>query len=108
MRPTSMRQTRANTSRPGSGTPTSKGDRKSTRLNSSHGYISYAVFCLKKKKNNARRQSEPHDASLLRTEHILRARPESPLRAHELRGPETVRELPEHGGRDVGLPGREA
>src|SRR2546422_5963315 len=26
------------------------GDRKSTRLNSSHGYISYAVFCLKKKK----------------------------------------------------------
>src|SRR2546422_3123505 len=29
-------------------------DRKSTRLNSSHGYISYAVFCLKKKKNRAR------------------------------------------------------
>src|SRR2546422_8007525 len=28
-----------------------EGDRKSTRLNSSHGYISYAVFCLKKKKN---------------------------------------------------------
>src|SRR2546429_5827054 len=27
------------------------GDRKSTRLNSSHGYISYAVFCLKKKTN---------------------------------------------------------
>src|SRR2546429_5241790 len=27
-----------------------KTDRKSTRLNSSHGYISYAVFCLKKKK----------------------------------------------------------
>src|SRR2546422_5092538 len=27
-------------------------DRKSTRLNSSHGYISYAVFCLKKKKND--------------------------------------------------------
>src|SRR2546429_7387873 len=27
-------------------------DRKSTRLNSSHGYISYAVFCLKKKKNH--------------------------------------------------------
>src|SRR2546422_6353931 len=27
-----------------------KQDRKSTRLNSSHGYISYAVFCLKKKK----------------------------------------------------------
>src|SRR2546429_4428523 len=29
-------------------------DRKSTRLNSSHGYISYAVFCLKKKKNHLR------------------------------------------------------
>src|SRR2546422_11110585 len=29
--------------------PTAR-DRKSTRLNSSHGYISYAVFCLKKKK----------------------------------------------------------
>src|SRR2546429_2719106 len=28
---------------------TTRGDRKSTRLNSSHGYISYAVFCLKKK-----------------------------------------------------------
>src|SRR2546429_4434194 len=28
-------------------------DRKSTRLNSSHGYISYAVFCLKKKKKLA-------------------------------------------------------
>src|SRR2546422_4208553 len=29
---------------------TCRRDRKSTRLNSSHGYISYAVFCLKKKK----------------------------------------------------------
>src|SRR2546422_6311276 len=31
--------------------PAQHRDRKSTRLNSSHGYISYAVFCLKKKKN---------------------------------------------------------
>src|SRR5690554_7758828 len=31
-------------------TPTGKSDRKSTRLNSSHVRISYAVFCLKKKK----------------------------------------------------------
>src|SRR2546427_12788534 len=30
-----------------------EGDRKSTRLNSSHSQISYAVFCLKKKKNDA-------------------------------------------------------
>src|SRR2546422_6700522 len=29
-----------------------RADRKSTRLNSSHGYISYAVFCLKKKKTH--------------------------------------------------------
>src|SRR2546429_6527115 len=31
------------------GTSSRRADRKSTRLNSSHGYISYAVFCLKKK-----------------------------------------------------------
>src|SRR5947208_8899721 len=31
-------------------------DRKSTRLNSSHQIISYAVFCLKKKNNNQRKQ----------------------------------------------------
>src|SRR2546422_2178896 len=38
-------------------------DRKSTRLNSSHGYISYAVFCLKKKKNetnNTRSEQQRH------------------------------------------------
>src|SRR2546429_7043574 len=33
-------------------------DRKSTRLNSSHGYISYAAFCLKKK-NEQQRRSPP-------------------------------------------------
>src|SRR5687768_18357004 len=32
-------------------------DRKSTRLNSSHGYISYAVFCLKKKKKKESTQN---------------------------------------------------
>src|SRR3712207_8581073 len=32
-------------------------DRKSTRLNSSHANISYAVFCLKKKKNNSKLSS---------------------------------------------------
>src|SRR5438552_11409081 len=32
-------------------------DRKSTRLNSSHQIISYAVFCLKKKKNSTRARS---------------------------------------------------
>src|SRR2546422_3953008 len=42
---------------------TYSGDRKSTRLNSSHGYISYAVFCLKKKKtqrSDSPMTSEPH------------------------------------------------
>src|SRR2546422_1990731 len=34
-------------------------DRKSTRLNSSHGYISYAVFCLKKKTTTTRLQRTP-------------------------------------------------
>src|SRR5256884_2057483 len=34
--------------------PDLRTDRKSTRLNSSHGYISYAVFCLKKKKKSDR------------------------------------------------------
>src|SRR5207244_9023849 len=34
------------------------GDRKSTRLNSSHQIISYAVFCLKKKKNKTERVTE--------------------------------------------------
>src|SRR5205809_1818843 len=33
-------------------------DRKSTRLNSSHGYISYAVFCLKKKKKKRKKNKK--------------------------------------------------
>src|SRR2546422_2673373 len=37
-------------------------DRKSTRLNSSHGYISYAVFCLKKKKNMMKDKRTEHTA----------------------------------------------
>src|SRR5690625_5372806 len=41
-------------------------DRKSTRLNSSHVAISYAVFCLKKKKNPARLGRDTH-----KTRHIL-------------------------------------
>src|SRR3712207_7383088 len=43
-------------------------DRKSTRLNSSHANISYAVFCLKKKKNNTnilRRLKHQHNYSRL-------------------------------------------
>src|SRR3712207_7764052 len=38
-------------------------DRKSTRLNSSHANISYAVFCLKKKKNSSRAHPTPSPMS---------------------------------------------
>src|SRR2546427_7206289 len=40
-------------------TPLRNPDRKSTRLNSSHSQISYAVFCLKKKKKNTTEQVLP-------------------------------------------------
>src|SRR5687768_18239864 len=42
-----------------------KTDRKSTRLNSSHGYISYAVFCLKKK-NQKNPPQTPRTAAMQR------------------------------------------
>src|SRR5438552_11791204 len=42
------------------------GDRKSTRLNSSHQIISYAVFCLKKKKRECNHDSQ-HPKSVLQT-----------------------------------------
>src|SRR3989449_3411785 len=54
-------------------------DRKSTRLNSSHGYISYAVFCLKKKKKQltsqyiALRGRETNTARVHRQERTQRA-----------------------------------
>src|SRR2546422_5949144 len=48
--------------RPGRSTAGSmRSDRKSTRLNSSHGYISYAVFCLKKKKHTTDVVHTRHD-----------------------------------------------
>src|SRR2546422_2489575 len=48
-------------------------DRKSTRLNSSHGYISYAVFCLKKKKNK-RNSSTTLPSFCRRTARLICAR----------------------------------
>src|SRR2546430_16000287 len=42
-------------------------DRKSTRLNSSHSQISYAVFCLKKKKKKTYAEEHPHRRSTTRT-----------------------------------------
>src|SRR2546430_10558866 len=47
------------------------GDRKSTRLNSSHSQISYAVFCLKKKKT-----MDDHDPKL--TQDVTDAQPDTP------------------------------
>src|SRR2546429_679806 len=45
-----------------------KGDRKSTRLNSSHGYISYAVFCLKKKKQ---KRTTTYQAIVHKVYHVI-------------------------------------
>src|SRR2546422_2739988 len=59
-------------------------DRKSTRLNSSHGYISYAVFCLKKKKKIAQRAGPGRRAppiALRRRE--LAAAAHAPERQHQ-------------------------
>src|SRR5258705_5526195 len=51
-------------------------DRKSTRLNSSHLGISYAVFCLKKKKNNCRRKASDHlhQSACDEVQHVLQLR----------------------------------
>src|SRR2546422_6197776 len=54
--------------RRGTSSPAKRTDRKSTRLNSSHGYISYAVFCLKKKKWK-------HEEHYLRLDHEQTRRP---------------------------------
>src|SRR2546427_3814668 len=42
-------------------------DRKSTRLNSSHSQISYAVFCLKKKKTNKQNKNDRHNKRQLQS-----------------------------------------
>src|SRR2546422_4584144 len=47
--------------------PVALTDRKSTRLNSSHGYISYAVFCLKKKKRDQITIAQDHNQSCATT-----------------------------------------
>src|SRR5690348_17392546 len=58
-------------SRPASPSPP---DRKSTRLNSSHPSISYAVFCLKKKKNKAksvdRKKKTKQNKQTMRDQHV--------------------------------------
>src|SRR2546429_7359687 len=57
-------------------------DRKSTRLNSSHGYISYAVFCLKKKKA----MLCEHTKSDSLGKHSLAVEEAEPRFAHQLDG----------------------
>src|SRR5690348_17657565 len=49
-------------------------DRKSTRLNSSHPSISYAVFCLKKKKKNTKNQSKNYKSIISHITFILTTR----------------------------------
>src|SRR2546429_935536 len=56
-------------------------DRKSTRLNSSHGYISYAVFCLKKKKMPSRGALDHYTASQSISERIALAELQRSIRA---------------------------
>src|SRR5207245_3871712 len=51
------------------GSTLSTRDRKSTRLNSSHGSISYAVFCLKKKKKNTNKTTDT-EKKLKKLRHI--------------------------------------
>src|SRR3989442_3024369 len=60
-----------------------KGDRKSTRLNSSHVRISYAVFCLKKKKTLT------YHNSIDATHHVLSVDYVHALRDHHLEGQES-------------------
>src|SRR2546430_13339713 len=50
--------------------PDGEGDRKSTRLNSSHSQISYAVFCLKKKKQTETSTSVRQTRELLHSQQI--------------------------------------
>src|SRR2546422_6859263 len=73
--PTSKRWKPTSSARDAPGRLDGKRDRKSTRLNSSHGYISYAVFCLKKKKQNVQTPLQERQIRHLRP---LRTRPGPP------------------------------
>src|SRR2546430_3947727 len=50
--------------------PRASRDRKSTRLNSSHSQISYAVFCLKKKKKSGKEQDAIYEIQLARKQRL--------------------------------------
>src|SRR5256885_12941405 len=76
--PARTRGCRARTSRPDSAGAGSRSDRKSTRLNSSHLVISYAVFCLKKKK---KKTHQPTRNVILHAQRDLSATSYQPCRA---------------------------
>src|SRR3989440_17198 len=69
--------------------PSRSRDRKSTRLNSSHDQISYAVFCLKKKKNTSELQSRSDLVCRLLLEKKKRLCSLRPRPQHVDRGRET-------------------
>src|SRR2546422_6401612 len=82
-----------------------KRDRKSTRLNSSHGYISYAVFCLKKKKK------KQHEYTHIPIKSYTRRGRQFETAWQRKRSPAGAREHPEYyrtRGRDVQTPACEA
>src|SRR2546427_1166013 len=60
-------------------TPHVREDRKSTRLNSSHSQISYAVFCLKKKKDDDERFIQHDGAGYRHVRLIARTERETPV-----------------------------
>src|SRR2546429_2524111 len=83
-------------------------DRKSTRLNSSHGYISYAVFCLKKKNRTsgeharARRSTLLHDwcvavAGAEKSPGFLSRDADVPVESRSYSGPAAGRRAASHG-----------
>src|SRR2546427_4194643 len=80
------------------------GDRKSTRLNSSHSQISYAVFCLKKKKIQPQpRRPRAQAASHRRASDLPSPAPGEPQHGARVLPPH----LPHHGGRRRPARGKE-
>src|SRR5205085_3741956 len=75
-------------------------DRKSTRLNSSHSQISYAVFCLKKKKKHSRDDQDmadlTHHHAFIATANSLNGRNLTAQRTKEVTSMGIAREHPQH------------
>src|SRR2546430_10896293 len=66
-----VRGVRAYQPAPGGALRSAGQDRKSTRLNSSHSQISYAVFCLKKKKKKMMYSTPTHCDDVTQSQHVL-------------------------------------